>query len=94
MNDLIREIIKDFEMMSETIQKRLTQLYSMLGEEKPNNDVKSMIEVQRQEMMQKIEQMRKQAMDQVQDSMSGLNMPMNKMGFNPMIPPMPRKKDE
>jgi len=85
--ELLREIVKDFEKVSVILNKRLPQLYKLLGEEVPNTKsyVKESIENQRQEMMDQVEEMRKQAIAQVQKSLSSQNM-MPQFGSMPSMP--------
>lgn len=78
---LLREIIKDFENVSKVVNFRLEQLRSMLGETSnrsmgdTGNKIKESIEQQRHEMMQKIEEMRKQASVQVHESVGNISVP-------------------
>jgi hypothetical protein len=76
---LLKEIIKDFEGVLKIINSRLSQLYSMLGETPSKfehitarNEIKENIEKQRSDMMLKIDNMRKQAMTQVQESVGNI----------------------
>lgn len=81
--ELLKEIIRDLENVSKVVSVRLDQLYSLLGDApssgaarrtqrstESRDQVRESIEKQRQDMMNRVEEMRRQAMAQVQESIN------------------------
>lgn len=71
---LIKEIIIEFEQISKIVNNRLSQLYTLLGEEKPvktNNNIKNIIDEQRNEIMNQVEELKRQAMSSISNTNYG-----------------------
>lgn len=95
---LIKQIIEDFESISNIINIRLKQLYSLLGESNvAKTQIKQTIESQKSEVSEQIEKMRQQAMEQVNQSIRSIqsvNIPNinGTLGQRPMFPDIEKLK--
>ena len=94
---LVKEIIRDLEKVSKIINYRLDQLYEMIGDSSigerniisgnnnNGNSIKKEMDRQRAEMMSEMDKIRRQAMAQVQSTISRQDINIPNVG-QPTIP--------